>query len=62
MKTRFFNIEHSNTEEFNLLTIKQKNKYPPVKIRDNPCKSVAKKIKMGKNLEKPGIVSWEMFF
>jgi len=35
-----------NTEEFNKLTIIQKNKYSSVKIRDNPCKSVAKKIKM----------------
>jgi hypothetical protein len=33
-----------NTEEFSKLTIKQKNKYSFVKIRDNPCKSVAKKI------------------
>jgi hypothetical protein len=26
--------------------MKQKSKYQPVKIRNNPCKSVAKKIKM----------------
>jgi len=31
-----------STDEFNKLTIKQKNKYPSVKILDNPCKSVAK--------------------
>jgi len=35
-----------NTDEFNKLTIIQKDKYSSVKIRDNPCKSVAKKIKM----------------
>jgi hypothetical protein len=31
-----------NTEELHKLTIKQKNKFSFVKIRDNPCKSVAK--------------------
>ena len=40
------NLGVSSTEEFNKLTIKQKNKYSSVKIRDNPCKSVAKKFKM----------------
>jgi hypothetical protein len=35
-----------NKKEFDKLTIKQKSKYPPVKIRNNPCESVAKKIKM----------------
>jgi hypothetical protein len=30
-----FTIKH-NTEEFNKLTIKQKRKYTPVKIRGNP--------------------------
>jgi len=42
----FSHIEATNTEEFNKSKIKQKNKCPSVKIRDNPCKSVAKKIKM----------------
>jgi hypothetical protein len=41
-----------NTEEFNKLTIKQKNKYSFVKIRDNPCKSVAKKIQNEKSKSK----------
>jgi len=35
-----------NTEEFNKLKIKQKSKCQSVRIRNNPCKSVAKRIKM----------------
>jgi len=42
-----------NTEEFNKLTIIQKNKYSSVKIRDNPCKSVAKKSKLELRLKLP---------
>jgi hypothetical protein len=34
-------FQQSNTDKH-----RQKNKYPTVKVRDNPCKSVAKKNKM----------------
>jgi hypothetical protein len=32
----------TNTEEYKKISIKHKSKYLPVKISDNPCKSVAK--------------------